>query len=104
MESVGTVLAEIIEGKDPTQQAKLDKILAMEVSLPKNTTVAASIACCKAGAKQAAISVFDHVAVMSNNGEAGLPAPGFGIINGGHLSSSSLWVQVKTRFICDSPA
>lgn len=95
VESINNVLAEIIEGKDPTQQAMLDKMLAMEPSLPKNAISAASIACCKAGAKQTLISAFEHVAAMSDNSEGTTPAPAFSIINGGCGSSSSLWVQVR---------
>lgn len=99
IESVDRVLAELIEGKDPSQQAMLDNIMAMEPSLPKNVISAASIACCKAGAKQTLISAFEHVAVISNNSEGATPAPAFSIINGGHSSSSSLWVQVRYPFI-----
>lgn len=92
--NVGHVLAESLQGKDPTMQAMLDKTLMSESSLPANAVSAASIACCKAGAKQALTSVYDHVAIMSNNSEGVIPAPAFSIINGGRLSSSSLWVQV----------
>lgn len=103
-ETVDNILAEVLLGKDPTQQAKIDKLLAQDSSLPANVVSAASIACCKAGAKQTSISVFDHIGVMCNNSEGGIPAPGFSVINGGRLSASSLWVQVRKFIVRQFPA
>lgn len=97
VESVDHILAEVLLGKDPTQQAKIDKLLAQESSLPANVVVAASIACCKAAAAQTLVSVFDHVGTMCNNSEGGIPVTAFSTINGGPLSASSLWVQVRKQ-------
>lgn len=93
VESADQLLSEILLGKDPKQQAKIDKLLTQE-SLPGNVVSAASIACCKAGAKQAFVSVFDHVSTMCNNSEGGIPPTAFSIINGGQSAASSLWIQV----------
>lgn len=97
MENTGNVLVEVLVGKDPTQQTKLDKLLAREPSLCANVVSAASIACCKAGAKQTLVPVFDHIGTMCSNSEGAIPSIAFSIINGGHLSASSLWVQVRTK-------
>lgn len=94
LERVGHIVAEVVVGEDPSQQVEIDARLAQESSLPANVVSAASIACCKAGAKQGSVSVFDQIALVSNNSESGIPALAFSVINGGHLSSSSLWVQV----------
>ncbi|CAM9795589.1 unnamed protein product [Scytosiphon promiscuus] len=93
VESTDQILAEVLLGRDPTQQAKIDKSLSQESSLPTNVVSAASIACCKAGAKQSMVSVFDHVGAMCNNSEGGIPVTGFSVINGGRSAASSLWVQ-----------
>lgn len=93
VESSDQLLSEILLGKDPKQQAKIDKLLTQE-SLPGNVVSAASIACCKAGAKQAFVSVFDHVSTMCNNSDGRIPGMAFSVINGGQSAASSLWVQV----------
>lgn len=101
VESADQLLSEILLGKDPKQQTKIDKLL-MQESMPGNVVSAASIACCKAGAKQVFASVFDHVSTMCNNSEGGIPEIAFSIINGGQSAASSLWVQVidPQRCIC----
>lgn len=94
VESADQVLSEILLGKDPKHQAKIDKLLTQEESLPGNVVSAASIACCKAGAKQAFVSVFNHVGAMCDNSEGGIPSTAFSVLNGGQSAASSLWVQV----------
>lgn len=81
-------------GKDPGQQAVVDTLMTQESSLPPNVVSAASLACCKAGAEQALMSVSEHVAIMSDNSEGEIPYPAFSMINGGQLAGSPLWVQV----------
>lgn len=97
VESADLILPEILLGKDPTQQTKIDKLLAQEESLPANVVSAASIACCKAGAKQNLAAVFNHVCALCNNSEGGIPATAFSTINGGQGAASSLWVQVSKQ-------
>lgn len=98
VEVVSDILAEIMVGKDPTQQRENDSSLMQESNLPSNAVSAASIACCKAGAKQALMSVSDHIAAISDNSEAGMPATAFSIINGGHASASLLWIKASQRY------
>lgn len=95
VESADQILPEILLGKDPKQQTKIDKLLSQEESLPANVVSAASIACCKAGAKQTLAPVFDHICALCNNSEGGIPATAFSTINGGQGAASSLWVQVS---------
>lgn len=99
VESTDQILAEVLLGRDPTQQEKIDRMLNQESSLLTNVVSAASIACCKAGAKQTLVSVFDHIGAMCNNAEGGVPATGFSVINGGGSSASSLWVQVRQKAV-----
>lgn len=96
LESVENVLSEILVGKDPTCQAKIDELMVHEDSLPANIVTAASIACCKAAAKQTRVPVSDYVGTMCSNPEGAIPPAGFSVINGGRLSASSLWVQVSS--------
>ncbi|CAM9152168.1 unnamed protein product [Hapterophycus canaliculatus] len=93
VESTDQILADVLLGRDPTQQAKIDKLLAQESSLPTNVVSAASMACCKAGSKQTLVPVFDHIGAMCNNSEGRIPATAFSTINGGQSAASSLWVQ-----------
>lgn len=104
VESADQILGEVLLGKDPTQQAKIDKLLTQESSLPANVVSAASIACCKAGARQTLVSVFDHVSTMCNNSEGWIPAMAFSIINGGQSAASSLWVQVNNHVATYQPS
>lgn len=95
VEIVNHILAEVLLEKDPTLQQKIDNILMSEVSLASNVVTAASIACCKAGAKLNLTPLSDHIGIMCNNPEGLIPSIAFSIINDGHLSASSLWVQVR---------
>lgn len=97
VEHTDQILAEILLGKDPTQQTKIDKSFTQESTLPANVVSAASIACCKAGAKQNLVAVFDHIGTMCDNSDGRIPATAFSTINGGQSAASSLWVQVRTR-------
>lgn len=94
VEIVNQILAEVLLEKDPTLQQKIDRILMSESALASNVVTAASIACCKAGAKLRLTPLSDHIGVMCNKPEGLIPSIAFSIINGGHPSASSLWVQV----------
>ncbi|CAB1114153.1 unnamed protein product [Ectocarpus sp. CCAP 1310/34] len=93
VEHTDQILAEILLGKDPSHQTKIDKSFTQESTLPANVVSAASIACCKAGAKQNLVAVFDHIGNMCDNSDGRIPATAFSTINGGQSAASSLWVQ-----------
>lgn len=97
VETVGSVLAEVMVGKDLGRQADIDAAMVKETSLPPNVVAAASIAYCKAAAKQAFATVSDHIAVMSDNPETRAPTPAFSIINSGRMEGSLLWIQVRYK-------
>ena len=95
VQNADLILAKVLLGKDPTHQPKVDELLSREVDLVANVVTSASIACCKAGAKQTRTPLYNHIGAICNNAEGAIPSIAFSIVNGGHLSTSSLWVQVR---------
>ncbi|KAH9576278.1 hypothetical protein CY35_01G153800 [Sphagnum magellanicum] len=102
LKAVGNVndkIAPALIGMDPTQQAKIDKVM-LELdktdnkgNLGANAILAVSMAACKAGASEKGIPLYQHIAELSGNTKLVLPVPAFNIINGGSHAGNKLAMQ-----------
>ncbi|CAM9361099.1 unnamed protein product [Chrysoparadoxa australica] len=75
------------------QQEDIDKALAQEQQLPATAVLAASMACCKAGARHADVTLAQHVAALSENSDPLVPLPVVSLLNGGTKGAGGDFVQ-----------
>jgi len=84
---------------DCTQQKEVDDILLKldgtenKSYLGANAILAVSMACCKAGAAQKGVPLYEHIASLSGNTNVILPVPAFNVINGGSHAGNKLAMQ-----------
>jgi len=97
--NINDKIAPALLGMDPTQQAKIDKVM-MEIdktdnkgNLGANAILAVSMAACKAGAAEKGVPLYQHIADLSGNPKLVLPVPAFNIINGGSHAGNKLAMQ-----------
>ena len=100
---LGAVLGPIVVGRDPRQQAALDKALTDAVqahtdageSQPKPpkfsamVTLGLSVALCRAAAASGPGGVVGHVAQLAGNTRPVIPVPAFVLINGGSAGDNA---------------
>lgn len=100
VKNVNQVIAPRISGKNPVEQEKIDEIMINldgtkdKSNLGANSILPVSLAVCRAGAAAKNVSLYQHLAQLSES-EAGdkLPRPCFNIINGGAHSGNFLDIQ-----------
>jgi len=84
---------------DCTQQKEVDDILLKmdgtenKSYLGANAILAVSMACCKAGAAQKGVPLYEHIAGLCGNTNVILPVPAFNVINGGSHAGNKLAMQ-----------
>jgi enolase len=100
VENVNSVIAPLMMGKDPTDQAALDKIMIdadgteNKNNLGANAILGVSLALSKAGAAAKGVPLYQHYADLAGN-DLGLvmPTPCFNVINGGSHAGNRLAFQ-----------
>eukprot|EP00245_Coleochaete_scutata_P002382 TRINITY_DN1310_c0_g1_i1.p1 TRINITY_DN1310_c0_g1~~TRINITY_DN1310_c0_g1_i1.p1 ORF type:complete len:479 (+),score=110.83 TRINITY_DN1310_c0_g1_i1:118-1554(+) len=98
--NVNEKIAPALIGKDPTQQAEIDRIMIHDLDktenkgeLGANAILAVSLAVCKAGAAEKEVPLYQHIADLGGNTKLVLPVPAFNIINGGSHAGNKLAMQ-----------
>jgi len=97
--NLNDTIAPALVGKDPSDQSAVDKLMIdldgteNKGKLGANAILAASIACCKAGAAEKGVPVYKHIAELAGNSKLILPVPSFNIINGGSHAGNGLAMQ-----------
>eukprot|EP00245_Coleochaete_scutata_P002385 TRINITY_DN1310_c1_g1_i1.p1 TRINITY_DN1310_c1_g1~~TRINITY_DN1310_c1_g1_i1.p1 ORF type:complete len:479 (-),score=144.03 TRINITY_DN1310_c1_g1_i1:286-1722(-) len=98
--NVNEKIAPALIGKDPTQQAEIDRIMIEDLDktenkgeLGANAILAVSLAVCKAGAAEKEVPLYQHIADLGGNTKLVLPVPAFNIINGGSHAGNKLAMQ-----------
>jgi len=99
--NVNTIIAPAVLGKDVTKQAEIDKLMLdldgteNKGKLGANAILGVSVAVCKAGAAQAGIPLYQHIANLAGKGNQKfvLPVPAFNVINGGSHAGNKLAMQ-----------
>ena len=98
---LGAVLGPVVVGRDPRQQAALDKALtdavqghadAVGSQPPKFSAMATlglSVALCRAAAASGPGGVVGHVAQLAGNTRPVIPVPAFALINGGSAGDNA---------------
>jgi len=103
--NVNEVIAPALLGLDPTQQRRIDELMVQtldgtqnehgwaKTKLGANAILAVSMAVCKAGAAQAQLPLYRHIAALAGNTQLVLPVPSFNIINGGSHAGNKIAFQ-----------
>merc|ERR1719353_2472176 len=104
---INDVIAPALKGKDPTQQAALDKMMVEELDgqqnewgwskskLGANAILAASMAVARAGAAAKGVPLYEHVADLAGKPKDKyvMPVPSLNVINGGSHAGNRLACQ-----------
>ncbi|CAL5220022.1 g1968 [Coccomyxa viridis] len=99
IDNIKNVIGPAIQGKDPTDQAAIDKVMidldgtSDKSKLGANAILAISIAVCRAGAAAKKAPLYKHLGDLAGNTEMLLPMPCFNVINGGVHSGNYLAPQ-----------
>jgi len=100
VKNVNKIIAPKLEGKNVTSQKEIDELLLKldgtknKSHLGANTILAVSEAVCRAGAKAKNISLYQHIAQLSEvQPRKVLPSACFNIINGGVHAGNELDIQ-----------
>ncbi len=93
IEIINKVFATKLKGKKVTEQKNIDKFLNPQ-KFGANSTLAVSLAVCRAGAKSKGLPLYKYIAQISENKTSlKLPFPCFNIINGGVHAGNELDFQ-----------
>ena len=99
VETVNQTIANIMIGKEPVNQGKIDDALVMldatdnKSRLGANAILGVSIAVCKAGALEKRRLLYQHIASLVGVKEFVMPVPSFNVINGGKHAGNKLDFQ-----------
>lgn len=99
VDNINTAIAPALIGMDPTDQKAIDaKMNELDGTdnkgkLGANAILAVSMAVAKAGAAQAGVPLYRHIATLAGNTKLVLPVPSFNIINGGSHAGNALAMQ-----------
>ncbi len=97
--NVNTIIAKKLIGKNPENQELIDKTMIgldgthNKSKLGANAILAASMACCRLGAKEKQAPLYSHIASLFETKKIILPVPAFNIINGGKHAGNKLDFQ-----------
>jgi len=98
VQNVNGTIAPAMIGMDPANQKEIDaRLIALDGTenkgkLGANAILAVSMAACKAGAAQAGVPLYKHIAALSGR-QCILPVPSFNVINGGKHAGNKLAMQ-----------
>ena len=103
--NINELIAPALKGKDPCNQAEMDRFMVRELDgsvndwgyskqkLGANAILAVSIAMCKAGAAQKDMPLYKYIASLAGVDETVMPVPAFNVINGGSHAGNKLAIQ-----------
>lgn len=100
IKNINTIIAQIIVGKDASQQAEIDRVMCEidgtknKSKLGANAILAVSLAVAKAAANSQRIPLYRYLAnLFGNNKPLHMPVPQMNIINGGEHANNSIDFQ-----------
>lgn len=99
VENVKMVIAPALIGKDPSDQAAIDKVMLdldgtkNKSKLGANAILGVSMACCRAGAAQKGVPLYKHINEIAGGPKMVMPVPCFNVINGGVHAGNILAFQ-----------
>jgi enolase len=99
VQNVNDVIAPALLGKDPLDQAGIDRIMLdldgteTKSKLGANAILGVSLAVARAGAAKKGVPLYRHIADLAGNAELLMPVPAFNVINGGSHAGNKLAMQ-----------
>ncbi len=99
VKSTNGLIAKVLKGKDPLDQAGADKLMIEadgtpnKANLGANAILAASMAVCRAAAVSQSVSLWKHIGTLHKNRNYNLPVPMANIINGGKHADNKIDFQ-----------
>ncbi len=99
VKNINTILAKKLAGKNPAQQAVLDRLMIAldgtqnKKKLGANAILAVSMALARAGAGAQGSGLHQYIADMAGITKQRMPVPAFNIINGGKHAGNNLDIQ-----------
>eukprot|EP00413_Alexandrium_margalefii_P045166 CAMPEP_0204604618 /NCGR_PEP_ID=MMETSP0661-20131031/57982_1 /ASSEMBLY_ACC=CAM_ASM_000606 /TAXON_ID=109239 /ORGANISM="Alexandrium margalefi, Strain AMGDE01CS-322" /LENGTH=435 /DNA_ID=CAMNT_0051615795 /DNA_START=97 /DNA_END=1404 /DNA_ORIENTATION=+ len=99
VDNVKTVLAPALVGKDPADQAAIDKLMLEldgtenKSKLGANAILGVSMACCRAGAAEKGVPLYRYINDLAGGPKMVMPVPCFNVINGGVHAGNYLAFQ-----------
>jgi enolase len=105
VKNVNKIIAPALKGKDPADQAGIDKLMLKldgtesKKKLGANAILSVSMAVCRAGAAAKKVPLYHHIAQIAGNKSAAggkqfvMPVPSFNVINGGVHAGNKLAMQ-----------
>jgi len=99
VKNINTIIAKKLAGRNPAEQEAIDQALVNldgtpdKSKLGANAILAVSLACCRLGASEQGMDLFNHIAKLFGNKKPALPVPAFNLINGGRHAGNKLDFQ-----------
>jgi len=99
VENVKSVIGPALVGKDPTDQAGIDKAMLEldgtenKSKLGANAILGVSMACCRAGAAEKGLPLYKYINEIAGGPKMSMPVPCFNVINGGVHAGNYLAFQ-----------
>ncbi|MFC1691171.1 phosphopyruvate hydratase [Nanoarchaeota archaeon] len=99
VKNVNELIEPALQGKDPTKQQEIDKIMLdldatkNKSKLGANAILGVSMAVCRAGALAKGVPLYKHIAEIAGVTEFVMPVPSFNVINGGKHAGNPLPFQ-----------
>lgn len=105
VQNVKTIIGPALLGKDPSDQAAIDKLMVEldgtenKSKLGANAILGVSMAICRAGAAEKGVPLHKHINEIAGKPKMSMPVPCFNVINGGVHAGNLLAFQ---EFFSDS--
>jgi len=99
VENVKSVIGPALLGKDPADQAGIDKVMLEldgtenKSKLGANAILGVSMACCRAGAAEKGLPLYRYINEIAGGPKMSMPVPCFNVINGGVHAGNYLAFQ-----------
>jgi len=99
VQNVKTIIGPALLGKDPSDQAAIDKLMVEldgtenKSKLGANAILGVSMAICRAGAAEKGVPLHKHINEIAGKPKMSMPVPCFNVINGGVHAGNLLAFQ-----------
>jgi len=99
VENVKSVIGPALIGRDPTDQAGIDRVMLEldgtenKSKLGANAILGVSMACCRAGAAEKGLPLYKYINEIAGSPKMSMPVPCFNVINGGVHAGNYLAFQ-----------
>jgi len=100
VDNINNVIAPAVMGMNPLEQKVIDDKMIKDLdgtenkkTLGANAILAVSLAVCKAGASEAGVPLYQHIANLAGTKQVVMPVPAFNVINGGSHAGNKLAMQ-----------